>query len=199
MKDSGIEWIGEIPEHWEVKQLKHIFEIKAGGDLKREYFSKKRTNEHLYPIYTNSTDKNFVYGYTSQKMFEGNTITVTGRGEVGFAIYREEPYDAIIRLLVLTPYDRNNCKYFVYFINSCLKFNVNKTAVQQLSTIQIAPYKVPSPSKEESAQITSYLDKKTSCIDETINKVKDENKLLREYRASLISNVVTGKIKVNNL
>ena len=43
-KDSGIEWIGEVPEHWKVVSLLHLFNIKAGGDLKKEFYSEEKTD-----------------------------------------------------------------------------------------------------------------------------------------------------------
>lgn len=139
MKDSGVEWLGEVPAHWEISSISRYFGIKAGGDLKEEYFSREHDLEHPYPIYTNSNRIDAVYGFTSKPIFEKNTITVTGRGEVGFAVYREQKYDAIIRLLVLSPKNGWNCKYSSYFINCILNFFGGNTAVAQLSAEQIAP------------------------------------------------------------
>ena len=89
--------------------------------------------------------------------------------------------------------------YYLISIRNILESLGKGTTFKELSDTSLESIKVPFPSQLEQNKIVEYLDKKTSCIDETINKVKDENKLLREYRASLISNVVTGKIKVNNL
>ncbi|MFZ3192178.1 MAG: restriction endonuclease subunit S, partial [Moraxellaceae bacterium] len=84
-KDSGVEWLGDVPKHWFVLKISRIFEIKAGGDLKPEFFSETKDELHPYPIYTNSVDENFVYGYTSKNIFPANTVTVTGRGGIGYA------------------------------------------------------------------------------------------------------------------
>ncbi len=100
-KDSGVEWLGKVPGHWEIASLSRLFRIKAGGDVKTEFFSEVQTEDHPYPIYTNANDEKAIYGFTSKCNFPPNTITVSGRGEVGFAAFRDHPYDAIIRLLVL--------------------------------------------------------------------------------------------------
>ena len=91
MKDSGIEWIGEIPSDWAVTNIGRLFGVKAGGDAKIDLYSDEKDEEHPYPVYTNSTVSNQVYAYTSVPVFDENTITVTGRGEVGRAFFRKEP------------------------------------------------------------------------------------------------------------
>ncbi len=115
--ESGVEWLGVIPSHWKTASLSKLFSIKAGGDLKPEYFSEMKTDEHPFPIYTNANNADAVYGYTSKSVYGPNTITVSGRGYIGFAAYRDHSYDAIIRLLVLSPFRKNHCKFFVYYIN----------------------------------------------------------------------------------
>ena len=196
MKPSGVEWLGDVPEHWAVVSLRHLFDIKAGGDLKEEFYSEEKTEQHFYPIYTNSIKSNEVYGFSSKPFFKSNTITVTGRGEIGYATYRDHEYDAIIRLLVLTPKKKVPCKYYVYFINSMLNFFGGSTAVSQLSTEQISPYKVFIPPFPEQQVIVDFLDHETNKIAALIAKVETVIEKLKEYRTGLISAAVTGKIMV---
>lgn len=170
MKDSGVEWLGEVPAHWGVVSMSRIFEIRAGGDLKTEFYSDVRTEFHKYPIFTNATSESAIYGYTSKSIFSGGTITVTGRGDVGYAIYRTEPYDAIIRLLVLRPMRDVHAKFYAYFINAVLTFSVGSSAISQLSAEQIAPYKVLLPPLSEQVEILALLDQATMAIDTLINE-----------------------------
>jgi type I restriction enzyme S subunit len=196
-KDSGIDWLGEVPEGWEVKSLRYLFHIRAGGDLKEDFYSEERTQQCPYPIYTNSIQSDIPYGFTSKPYFGANTITVTGRGEIGHAVYRDHEYDAIIRLLVLTPKGiGGSCKYFAYFINSMLKFFGGSTAVSQLSAEQIRPYRVFVPPLPEQTAIATYLDRETSKIDRLAEKVEGAVGRLQEYRTALITAAVTGKIDV---
>ena len=191
MKDSGVEWIGEIPKDWKVTTISRLFNIKAGGDLKKEYYSKVKINEYIYPIYTNSTDTKQVYGYTKVPFFSSNTITVTGRGDIGFAVYRNCEYDAIIRLLVLSPINKKDCRYYAYFINGVIRFNENSSAIGQLSTQQIAPYKICVPDLSEQKRISDYLDNKCNKIDQTIEKEQVVIEKLKEYKQSVITEAVT--------
>ena len=194
MKDSGVEWLGEVPEHWGVTTISRLFEIKAGGDLKESFFSDAPDEIHCHPIYTNSTKRDAVYGYTSKAFYSSNTITVTGRGEIGYAVYRDNAYDAIIRLLVLTPKTKAYCKYSAFFINAVLDFHGGNTAVSQLSAEQIAPYFMLSPPEREQVEISRYLDREASRIDTLIAKTDKSIALLKERRSALITAAVTGQI-----
>ena len=190
-RDSGVEWLGEIPEHWQLATVSRLFDIKAGGDVKKEYFSEEQSINYPYPIYTNSTKKAAVYGYSEKAFFNENTITVSGRGYIGYAIYREHKYDAIIRLLVLSPRNKKPCKFFMYYINDVLDFQVANTAISQLSTEQISPYKLVLPPFPEQQTIANYLDITTTKIDTLIEKQIKLIELLREKRQAVISTAVT--------
>lgn len=196
-KDSEEVWIGKIPLHWEIASLSKLFGIQAGGDVKTEFFSEIHTEEHPYPIYTNANDEKAVYGYTSKCNYAPDTITVSGRGEVGFAVFRDHAYDAIIRLLVLTPIGKHHGKFFVYFINAVIDFRVESSAIGQLSTQQISPYKVAFPSFMEQQKIANFLDHETAKIDTLIEKQQLLIKLLKEKRQAVISHSVTKGLNPN--
>ena len=199
MKDSGVEWLGEVPRHWQVSKISRFFQIKAGGDLKEEFFSAEKDEVHPYPIYTNSNKTGAVYGYTSAPFFDANTITVTGRGEVGFAVYRDCQYDAIIRLLVLSPKNGEYCKFAAYFINSAIVFFGGSTAVAQLSSEQISPYIIFDPPIEEKIKIVEFLDSESNKTERLIEQSVASITLLQERRTALISAAVTGQIDVRGL
>lgn len=196
-KESCVEWVEEIPIHWQFAQLSKLFEIKAGGDLKAEYFSPVLSEFYPYPIYTNATDENVVYGYTSKPFYIGNSITVSGRGDVGYAIYRDQPFDAIIRLLVLTPKRDVYSKFFTHFIREVIDFKVESSAIGQLSTNQISPFKVVFPPYEEQQKIASFLDHETAKIDTLIAKQEKLIELLKEKRQAVISHAVTKGLNPN--
>jgi type I restriction-modification len=195
MKNSGMEWLGDVPEHWDIVGISKLFMLKAGGDLQPDFFSREKDDEHCYPIYTNANDEHAVYGYTSKKRFNADSITVSGRGDIGFAVYRDHDFDAIIRLLVLSPLKKLDCKYYTYSINALLDFKFESSAVAQLSTVQLAQYKLLLPSYEEQANIAEYLDNETAKIDRLCDTVNQTIGCLKEYRTALITQAVTGKIK----
>ena len=196
-KDSGVEWIGNIPVHWKTASLSKLFNIKAGGDVKTDFFSEEMSEAYPFPIYTNANDEKSIYGYTSKSYFPGDTITVSGRGEVGFAAYRDSAYDAIIRLLVLIPINKVSGMFFTYFVNEVVEFRVESSAIGQLSTQQIAPYKVAFPSYVEQTAIANYLDHETAKIDTLIDKQQQLIRLLKEKRQAVISHAVTKGLNPN--
>lgn len=196
MKDSGIEWVGEIPEHWRITTIGRLFRVSAGGDAKWDIYSDKQDNEHPFPVYTNTLDKNQTYAYTSIPVYKGDTITVTGRGDIGRAFYRKTPFDAIIRLLVLEKRYSLDCRYFAYFINNVIHFFTNSAAIGQLSAVQVVPYNVCHPSIEEQTDIADYLDTKCTDIDNLILLKLSKIDSLKEYKKSIIYEYVTGKKEV---
>lgn len=194
---SGIDWIGDVPKGWYIVALRYLFTIKAGGDAKPELYSDTLDLLHPYPVYTNTLDATQVYAYTSLPVFKGNSITVTGRGAVGHAIYRKNDYDAIIRLLSLSPKCYAvDCRYYAYYIDNVLHIFTNNAAIAQLSTEQLAPYKVLLPSLVEQRTISSYLDTKSAEIDSLIDMKQQKIESLKEYKKSIIFEYVTGKKQV---
>ena len=196
MKDSGIEGIGEIPEHWRITTIGRLFRVSAGGDAKWDIYSDKQDSEHPFPVYTNTLDKNQTYAYTSIPVYKGDTITVTGRGDIGRAFYRKTPFDAIIRLLVLEKRYSLDCRYFAYFINNVIHFFTNSAAIGQLSAVQVVPYNLCHPSIEEQTDIADYLDTKCTEIDNLISIKLSKIDSLKEYKKSIIYEYVTGKKEV---
>ena len=196
MKDSGIDWIGEVPEHWKLGKIGRLFSVKAGGDASIEDYSDEQNSEFCYPVFTNTLNKDDVYAYTRKPKFGGETITVTGRGAIGHAIYRNMEYDAIIRLLVLTPKSQYDCRYYAYFIDTVIVFFTNSAAIGQLSANQILPYNVCVPPLSEQQSIASYLDTKCAEIDALIAIKQAKIDELKDYKKSVIYEYVTGKKEV---
>lgn len=196
-KDSGVQWLGEIPSHWKAVQLGKLFNIKAGGDAKPDVYSETQDAIHPYPVYTNTKSDTDVYAFTSMPTCEANTITVTGRGEVGHAIFRTTPYDAIIRLLSLIPKLDVVCKYYAYFVDTVIPFTSDSAAIGQLSAVQIKPKPVLLPSKEEQQAIVSYLDTKCSKIETLLANKEKEISLLQEMKQRIIADVVTRGLNPN--
>ena len=190
-KDSGVQWIGKVPSHWRIPSIGKIFEIKAGGDAKPQYYSFEQDEEHPYPVYTNTKDSNSVYAYTSKPLYDSGTITVTGRGEIGRAIFRPVPYDAIIRLLSLRPKVKLVPKFYAFFIDTVIPFTSDSAAIGQLSAVQLKPKYVTFPPLAEQEKIVSYLEDKTSKIDAYVEDKEKEIELLQELKQKTIADAVT--------
>ena len=197
MKDSGIEWIGEIPREWDIVSIGRLFCVLAGGDAKPEYYSPVKNEAHPFPVYTNTMKKDQVYSYTSKPFFRENTITVTGRGAIGIAFFRETPYDAIIRLLSLSPKFNIDGRFYAYWINSVIHFFSDSAAVGQLSAIQMAAYKTVYCSKDEQILISNFLDTQCAHIDSVIEKTRAAIEEYKKLKQSVITQAVTKGIRPN--
>ena len=198
MKSSGIDWIGDIPEHWEVVKIGRLFNIKAGGDAKPEFYSEHQDDYHCFPVYTNAKEEDQVYSYTSKAPFKANSITVTGRGDIGHAILRKTDFDAIIRLLVLWPRNDKTIlpDYYAYFIDNVIPFFTDSAAVGQLSAKQVSLYFTLLPNINEQHLISKFLDKSVYKINSLIKEIELHISLLQERKQIIINDVVTGKVKV---
>ncbi|MBQ9417401.1 MAG: restriction endonuclease subunit S [Bacteroidales bacterium] len=156
-------------EGWKTEIVGTLFDVKAGGDLQGLFFSSMQTEEFKYPIFANSLENKGLYGYTSKPRFKGNAVTITGRGDVGHAEYRDEDFDAIVRLLVLQPKIDIDCRYVTYYLNSQVHFPKESTGVPQLTAPKVSRIKINIPqSKTAQTAIATLLSK----VDEAIAAVQ---------------------------
>lgn len=195
MKDSKIDWIGKIPKHWDIYYLKHLFKMFAGGDIDEDDFSEGYSDFTPYPIYSNSLENDGLFGYMSKYRFSGNTFTVTGRGDVGKAIARNNKFYPIVRLLVCVPMFEDDTRYYTYCVNSADLLG-DQTTMAQLTTQKLGTNKFPRPPIDEQKKIADYLDKKCEEIDDLIKNKQEQIEKIEQYKKSLIYEYVTGKKRV---
>ena len=173
--DNGSEF-GE----WEEKELHQIFQIKAGGDIEKSSVSEVRTSEFSYPIFANSDKNKGFYGWANKFKYK-EAVTVTGRGNLGIAVARNEPFYPIVRLLVLLPLVKQNLKFFEEQIN-LLDIVSESTGVPQLTAPQLSKYKVNVPSLEEQTKIATFL----SAIDQKIEVVAQQIEQAKQWKKGLL-------------
>lgn len=198
MKDSGIDWIGKIPNHYEIIPLKYLFSLYAGGDVDEFDFSDEQNEKQKYPIYSNSLENKGLFGYTSKYRFSGKTFTVTGRGDIGKAIPRFESYYPIVRLLACIPKSNANNEYYSFCVN-CADVLGDQTAMSQLTTQKLGAIKVPMPPLKEQKQIVEFLNQKCLIVDQTISIKENQLNKLEQHKKSLIYEYVTGKKRVKEV
>ncbi|WP_214685661.1 restriction endonuclease subunit S [Exiguobacterium sp. s155] len=192
MKDSGVEWIGEIPELWEVSKLKNLFILQRGHDLTHEEF-----NEGEIPVYAS----NGIMGYHNTITTKGPNVTVGRSGSVGKVNYVETDFWAHNTCIYVKDNKKNNMKYIYYILKSLDMSNLStQTAVPTLDrkNIQNSNF-VYTVDIEEQREIALYLDRKLAQIDTTVNLIDMQLKKLKEYRQALIYEAVTGKIDVREM
>ncbi|MBT3262708.1 hypothetical protein HN681_04940 [archaeon] len=174
--------LGLIPDNWVVKKNSEVFEIKAGGDLKKLAFSKTKKNEFIVPIYSNSLSNKGLYGYSNKHQYERDCVTITARGDVGRAEYRDHPFCAIVRLLVLKPKIDISGFFIANFINSKLNFSHVGAAQNQLTAPQISNELIAYPQDiEEQQKIATILSNYDDFIENNIKRIE-----LLENTAELI-------------
>lgn len=152
------------PTDWEITTIGDFFDVYAGGDWDKDNSHKERSETYKYPVFANAHVGQGIYGYANYWKANENTITVTGRGDVGLATYRTEKYVPIVRLITLDPKDGKECKFFSYFINNRIEIQSESTGVPQLTAVQISKYLIPVPKLNERISIAKAL----SDIDELI-------------------------------
>jgi type I restriction enzyme S subunit len=216
MKDTGVEWIGEIPEHWEIKRTSYLctdmMSGPFGSSLKKEFYTKKG-----YKIYGQEQviDDDFSIGdyYISEEKFNElkrceiftNEILISCVGTFGkISLVPKEFERGIInpRLLKISPNELLiNPKYFLILLRSNISFSQfecysrgGTMGVINLEILKQLKFSIP-PIKEQ-VEIIQYIEIRTKEMDDLIHLEQKKIDLLKEYRQSLISEVVTGKIKV---
>jgi type I restriction enzyme S subunit len=217
MKDSGVEWIGEIPEHWIKTPLKYISYMKGRigwKGLKQEEFF----DEGDYLLITGHDIKNDKinwnkcyhiskerYDESPEIMLQLGDLLFTKDGTIGKTLLIDnlpKPTSLNSHLLLIRPLnDFYNSKFLQYLLKS-LEFLVyvehkkTGTTFYGVSQETMENFKGYFPPLNEQNEIVNYLDSKTVEIDNLIDLEQNKIDLLNEYRQSLISEVVTGKIKV---
>ncbi|HLR20491.1 MAG TPA: restriction endonuclease subunit S [Tissierellaceae bacterium] len=166
---------------WEESRIDKLFDLKAGGDIDRNNVSDKQTEKKTFPVYANSLINDGLYGYTDKYKISGETITVTARGTLGYAIARNEKYYPIVRLLILTPKHKENIEFFAYNINLLKIFN-EASGVPQLTAPQLSSYKIKCPIKEEQTKIANFL----SSIDKKISLEEEKLEMQKDYKKGLM-------------
>ena len=143
-------------ESWETVSLADIFTISAGGDIDRQNSFPTYSPSYPYPVYANALTNKGLYGYANYFKVKGDSITVSGRGEVGHAIARHCKYVPIVRLLSLVPKYGDDVDFFAYMINATSIF-IESTGVPQLTSPQLGAIKVLRPPISEQKRLSSLL------------------------------------------
>ncbi|NMB97458.1 MAG: hypothetical protein GYA02_12755 [Clostridiaceae bacterium] len=190
MKDSGIEWIGEIPEHWEIVKLKRCFKVINGKEIVNEVELDDSSGINVY-------GSGGVFKKTDKYLFKGESVLFGRKGTIGKPIYVNESFWTV-DTMYYTKFKMNMVpKWFYYmFIIYPWEAHTTQTALPSIVGTEIENDIWAIPSYKEQCEIVKMLNKKTSEIDELIIEVSNQIVKLKEYRQSLITEVVTGKIKV---
>jgi type I restriction enzyme S subunit len=217
MKDSGIEWLGEIPEHWEKKRLKFVVSKIIDAEHKTALYDDNgdylvvrtanvRTGELLLEN-AKFTNESVYKEWTVRAVPEQGDILFTREAPAGEAcLVPEKPIVCLGQRMVLFKFDKN--KYNGYFLLQSLYSGIADEFIKSLSLgSTVAHFNMSDitsiplfiPPYNEQKQIAEYLDQQTAKIDQQKLKIQQAIDRLKEYRTALITNAVTGKIDVRQV
>ncbi|MBQ3190045.1 MAG: restriction endonuclease subunit S [Bacteroides sp] len=190
MKDSGVEWIGEIPEHWDVCKIQYMANLKSGYNLTTEQI----TDEGLYPVYGG----NGIRGFYHEFFNDGEYVLIGRQGALcGNINYSTGKFWATEHAVICYPKMQYATKWFGELLRS---MNLNQyslaSAQPGLAVERIKALSIPLPPASEQQSIANYLDQKCKEIDELISIKKEKIEHLKAYKKSVIYEYVTGKKQV---
>ncbi len=187
-KDSGIEWIGEILDHWEVRRLKDLSEIQGGKDSKDV-----ELEEGKYPIYGSGG----IFGRASKYLYAKPSVLLGRKGTIDKPLFVTEPFWSVDTMFY-TNIKRNVEPKFFYYQCLTIRFGfyLYGSAVPSMSSSVLNRILLPIPNQDEQKEIVEYLDTKTAQIDQIIQTINTQIEKLKELHKTLINDVVTGKIKI---
>ena len=221
MKPSGIEWLGDIPEGWEVRRLSQISKIILSGLDKKSYENQKKVKLCNYvDVYKNdyiTNDLEFMIATATDNEIENylllkGDIIITKDSEswddIAVPSYVDEDLQdvlcgyhlAIIRVDSLKTSGEFIYRAFLsYYVSKQYKVKAKGVTRFGISYQHIHDTNIIVPPREQQLEIADYIRIKSSQIDKSIEAIKKEISLITEYRTSLISNVVTGKVDVRHI
>jgi len=190
MKDSGIEWLGKIPKHWEVKRLKNILlNINSGDGISND----ELVEDGEIEVYGG----NGVMGYTDKFNSDGKVIII---GRVGAKCGVTYLVDKKIWISDNALQSRTYQNYeFVYYLIDAMNLNnyANQNAQPLITGGILKGLYAALPPKNEQVEIADFLQQRTTAIDQLIKNIEAQIEKLQELRKIRIYEAVTGKIKVN--
>ncbi len=187
---SGVEWLGEIPRHWDVRNFKYIARLEYGDSLKAE----DRVDDEV-PVF----GSNGVVGYHDVSNTLAPTIVVGRKGSFGKVNYSNIPVFAIDTTYFVDKRTTSQDIRWVYYFLQILELDKSSkdSAVPGLGREEVYSLRSALPPLHEQRAIADHLDRETAKIDALINKNDELIALLREKRTALISAAVTGKIEMD--
>ena len=221
MKESGIEWIGKIPKHWQINKIKNLFQFTKGLNITKkdltengipvisygQIHAKFNDGVHINNELIRYTDKSnakinskvskgdFIFADTSEDIEGcGNSIYIN-KDMLLYGGYHD---------VILKSRNKKDNTYLAYLFQSetwrkQLRSKVSGVKVYSINQSILKECYVLIPPNEEQKLIVDYLDKTSINIDKTVEKIEKNIELLEEYKESLIHHVVTGKIDVRGV
>lgn len=191
MKPSGVDWLGEVPEHWDVQRLKFLADIGTGGKD-----TVNRIQSGAYPFFVRSQNVERIDTYS----FDGEAVLTAGDGAGVAKVfhYANGKFDFHQRVYKFSHFRRVQGKFFFHYFKTMLRFEAfretAKSTVDSLRMPMLQSFPVTLPELGEQRQIVDWIEESTVEMDNAIRIAECEIVRMREFRSRLIEDVVSGKI-----
>ena len=213
MRDSGVEWLGKVPDHWGVSSLGYYSTVSTGATPDRskpKYWGGDipwvKTGEVRYHEIIKTEEHITLDGKAN------SAVTLSPPGTLLMAMYGQGVTRGRVALLgtyatynqacaAITPNEKLWNKYLRYFFMAAyhaIRDGGNETSQMNLNADIVSKFKVTIPTLDEQHTIVGFLEEKLNCFDDLIVKAESTIQVMRERRTALISAAVTGKIDVRN-
>ena len=193
MKDSGVEWIGEVPEGWEVMRMRYLCSITTGNKD-----TINRVDGGLYPFYVRSPKVERINTYS----YDGEAVLMAGDGVGAGKVfhYVNGKFDYHQRVYNFYNIKKIKAKLLYYYMKSHFRYVIEqlsaKSTVDSVRLNMIQDFLVVIPPMQEQLDLIEYLDSQMKNLDDSISMFENQISLLQERKQIIINEVVTGKIKV---
>lgn len=186
-KPSGVDWIGEIPEGWEVLHFKRNLSINNGRDYKHIEV------DEGYPVIGSGG----TFANASEYLYDGEALLLGRKGTIDRPLYINGKFWTVDTMFYAVPNRKTCCKYMYYQASTSplARYSTN-TALPSMTQTSLQNLLMCFPPLPEQQSIASYLDEKCSEIDANIANLEKQIEKYKELKRALISEVVTGKRRV---
>ena len=188
MKDSGVEWLGEVPEHWEVGRLKNVLRIRNGRDYKEV-----EVESGGYPVYGSGG----IFKRSSDYLFDGESVLFGRKGTVDKPLLVSGKFWTVDTMFYSEVFSNAKPNY-IYHQALLFPFDQlsTNTALPSMTQENLLELGFVIPPFDEQEQICQYLSDKLKVFSNLVSKAEQAIQLMQERRTALISAAVTGKIDV---
>jgi type I restriction enzyme S subunit len=181
-KPSGVEWLGEVPEHWSLAPLKKLLDIQNGSDYKAV------EAEDGYPVIGSGGP----FAFASQYHYDGESVLLGRKGTIDKPLYIRERFWAVDTMYWSKIRDGAHGR-FAFYTSQCIPFQYysTNTALPSMTKSLLGSHIIAVPCETEQGAIATFLDHETAKIDALIAEQQRLIELLQEKRQAVISHAVT--------
>ncbi|EPS9486064.1 restriction endonuclease subunit S [Campylobacter upsaliensis] len=185
---SGIDYLGLIPHHWEVRRMKFMASIHNGREQ-----TEIADENGIYPIYGSGG----ILGKSMYFIYDKPSVLLGRKGTIDKPLFVEEPFWTIDTMFYTSVSKIVLPKYFYYLcLTIDFQFYISGSAIPSMTQYDLANISFALPPLQEQKQIANFLDEKCEKINSAIEKTKKQIELVKEYKNTLINEAVCGRINL---